>query len=128
MPHSHDLSSRITGIITFVAGIAMLLLVFSLAYHLFTQPVPGLTLSAPPRGVPPPAANIGLALSGFLEKLLLLVMLTVVGSLVASKGIHLVFAAAHGHGTEGTAPASRNGVAALPAVTPSEAPSAPPPP
>ncbi len=124
---SHDLPSLVTGIITFIAGIGMLALVFSLAYHLFTQPVPGLNLSSPPKGVPPPAASIGVALSAFLVKLLLLAMLTIVGSLVASKGIHLVFAAAHTHGPDGSGHSEKNGTGALPAAALPETQLAPPP-
>ena len=121
--HNHpDRVSQITGVVTFAAGIAMLLLVFSLAYHMFTQPVPGLNLSNPPHGAPPPAASIGVALTSFAEKLLLLALLTLVGSLVASKGVQLLFAAAHGHGPETTVPVTRNGAAAQPAVPTEAAP------
>lgn len=119
-PPTHlDRSSRAAGQCTFLAGIAMLGLVFFLAYHLFTQPVPGLNLTVPPQSTPPPAAGIGLALTSFFERLLLLALLTLVGSLVASKGIHLVFTAAHGHGAvhETTTPASRNGLPPLPAAS-----------
>ena len=131
MPRSaarHDPSCRFVGLLTFFGGVAMLALVFSLAYHLFTQPVPGLNLSDPPQAVPPPAVNIGIALSSFLVKLLLLALLTIVGSLVASKGIHLVFAAAHGAGIETAPAASKNGTSTLPAVTPSTTQAVNPPP
>ena len=100
MPRSHahtDRPSLAAGLIVVTLGIAMLILVFSLAYHMFTQPVPGLNLTSPPKGVPPPAASIGLTLTSFLQKLLLLALLTLVGSLVASKGVHLLFAAARSH-------------------------------
>ncbi len=96
-PHAHpDHPSRAVGLIVFVCGIAMLALVFGVAYHLFTQPVAGLGLSDPPQGTPPPAASIGLSLAAFGERLVLLALLTVVGSVVAGKGIHLCFTAAHG--------------------------------
>ena len=124
-PHTHpDRSSRAAGQLTFLAGIAMLGLVFFLAYHLFTQPVPGLNLAIPPSGTPPPAANIGLALTAFFERLLLLALLTLVGSLVASKGIHLVFTAAHGHGPgpDMSTPPLKNGKASLPSVPAETAP------
>ena len=96
-PHAHpDHPSHAVGLVVFLGGIVMLALVFSIAYHLFTQPVSGLGLSDPPHGPPPPAAGIGLSLAAFLEKLLLLALLTIVGSVVAGKGIHLCFTAAHG--------------------------------
>ena len=117
-PHAHpDRPSRLVGLIAFFVGIAMLGAVFAIAYQLFTQPVPGLNLSNPPHGAPPPAASIGLSLANFSEKLLLLALLTLVGSLVASRGVHLCFAAAHGHSSPvepvPTAP-QKNGHAAVP--------------
>ena len=60
-------------------------------------------------------------------KLLLLALLTIVGSLVASKGIHLVFAAAHGAGGEAPQSATKNGTSSLPAAQSSPTPSAAPP-
>ena len=123
MPRSHahtDRPSLAAGLVVVALGIAMLVLVFSLAYHMFTQPVPGLNLTAPPKGVPPPAASIGLALTGFLERLLLLALLTLVGSLVASKGVHLLFAAARSHGPlpDETVSVAKNGTLARPVTAP----------
>ena len=91
----HDHHSRAVGLLAFLVGIAMLAAVFVLAYHLFTQPVPHLGLTNPPHGTPPPAASIGLSLAAFFERLLLLALLTIVGSVVAGRGVHLCFAA-HG--------------------------------
>lgn len=100
-PH-HDHHSRVVGLIAFLFGIAMLAAVFVLAYHLFTQPVPHLGLSNPPQGAPPPVANIGISLAAFFERLLLLALLTIVGSVVAGRGVHLCFAA---HGPHPISPA-----------------------
>lgn len=98
-PH-HDHHSRAVGLIAFLFGIAMLAAVFVLAYHLFTQPVPHLGLANPPHGTPPPAASIGLSLAAFFERLLLLALLTIVGSVVAGRGVHLCFAAHGPHSSD----------------------------
>jgi hypothetical protein len=97
----HDHHSRAVGLVAFLFGIAMLAAVFVLAYHLFTQPVPHLGLTNPPHGVPPPAASIGLSLAAFFERLLL-ALLTIVGSVVAGRGVHLCFAAHGPHAASGT--------------------------
>lgn len=81
------------ALLVLLVGIGMLVLVFNIAYHLFNSPVPGLALPVKPGASAPPAANIGVALSAFLRQLLLLAVMTVVGSLTASKGIHLYLAA-----------------------------------
>ena len=126
-PHAHpDRPSRAAGLAAFAVGIGLLVAVFVFAYHLFSQPVPGLNLSNPPQGAPPPAANIGLSLAAFGEKLLLLALLTLVGALVASRGIHLCFAAGQGpfsgaEAPEPAASASKNGHAALPPAPVAEA-------
>jgi hypothetical protein len=123
LPHSHpDHPSRVVGLVVFLCGIVMLGLVFSVAYHLFSQPVAGLGLSNPAHGTPPLAANIGLSLAAFGERLLLLALLTIVGSVVAGKGVHLCFAAHGPHpreNTHGNAAASepRNSPVALTVAT-----------
>jgi membrane protease YdiL (CAAX protease family) len=116
-PHIHpDRPSRIVGLLAFFVGIAMLGAVFYFAYDLFTQPVAGLNLSVPPHGNPPPAATIGVSLASFFEKLLLLALLTIVGSITAGRGVHLCFAAAHAThhtGVTETIPEQNDGPVAL---------------
>ncbi len=91
--HRSDLSARVLAFAVFLLGIGLLCLVFGQAWALFHAPVPQLPLPVAPGAAPPPAANIGLALADFARKLLLLVLMTVAGSLVASKGIQLYFSA-----------------------------------
>ncbi len=95
--HRHDLSARVLAFAVFLLGIALLCLVFGQAWALFHAPVPHLPLPIAPGATPPPAANIGLALADFGQKLLLLILMTVAGSLIAGKGIQLYFSAHSSH-------------------------------
>jgi hypothetical protein len=89
-PHT-DILGRILGIVILLAGIAMLVLVFTIANHLFRTPIVGL---ASPSNASS-AATIGMALAEFVKKLLMLAVMTVVGSLIASKGVDTYFHAIH---------------------------------
>jgi len=89
----HDLPGRIVALLVFLAGIGMLIFVFATALHLFQAPVPGLALPVAKGTNAPPAATIGTALMAFLRELLLLGVMTLVGSLLASRGAHLYFGA-----------------------------------
>lgn len=93
--HRHDLPARIIAFAVFLLGIGLLCLVFSLAWALFHVPPTHLATTTAPGGAaaPLPAAEIGLSLAAFARQLLLLVVMTVAGSVVASKGIHLYFSA-----------------------------------
>jgi len=91
--HRHDLPARVLAFLVFLLGIGLLCLVFGQAWALFHAPVSQLPLPVPPGATPPPAANIGLALADFARQLLLLILMTVAGSLVAGKGIQLYFSA-----------------------------------
>lgn len=107
---------RVLALLVFLAGIAILLVVFDTAWHLFSAPVRDLPLPVKPNATPPPAANIGIALAAFARQLLWLGLMTIVGSLIAEKGIRLYFSAP-GATAEPSAPSSspRNGHAAAPA-------------
>ena len=91
-PHSvHDLSGRLVSLLVFLIGVAMLVFVFIIALHLFETPVPGLDLPIKTGAPAPPAVNIGASLAVFARSLLLLGVMTLAGSLIASKGAHLYF-------------------------------------
>jgi hypothetical protein len=90
-----DLSCRLVALLVFLLGIGMLVFVFVSALHLFQSPVPGLEPLQAPGAAPPAAANIGVSLAGFARELLLLGMMTLAGSLLASKGAHLYFSSIH---------------------------------
>lgn len=87
-----DLPGRLLALLVFLVGVGMLVFVFVTALHLFQSPVPpGLEPLQTPGAPPPPAAGIGTALADFVRRLLLLMVMTLAGSLLASKGAHLYF-------------------------------------
>lgn len=92
-----DISGRVTGLLVFLAGIGLLVFVFSLAHALFNTPTPPLPAPAPvvPGSQPAPSAaiEIGRDFSVFTQRVLLLFLMCIAGSLIASKGIQLYFAA-----------------------------------
>ena len=88
---AHDLPGRLVALLVFLLGVAMLVFVFVIAVHLFESPVPGLDLPVKTGAPPPPAVNIGASLAVFARSLLLLGVMTLAGSLIASKGAHLYF-------------------------------------
>ena len=86
-----DLSGRVLGLLTFFGGIALLCVVFDVAWQLFQAR----TLLGPQaHGADGPTAiGLGTAVVDVLVKLLILCLLTVIGSRVTSRGIELYFAA-----------------------------------
>lgn len=96
--HSHgDLFGKVVAILVLLVGIGALGVVFDLAVRMFQSPVPGLGLPIPPGGTPPSATTIGIALASLLGKLVILTIMVLVGSLIASKGVHLYVGAATAH-------------------------------
>ena len=98
MPRTHppaDAPGRLVALLVFLLGVGILVFVFVTALHLFQSPVPGLGLPVAAGQTAPPAANIGTALIVFLRELLLLGVMTLAGSLLASKGAHLYFSTAY---------------------------------
>jgi hypothetical protein len=86
------------GMVVFLAGVGLLALVFSLAYNLFTTPPAtalGLNFTGDPKK-DPTFAVIGTQFAGLLIRIGYLAVMSVVGSMVANKGINLYFSALHG--------------------------------
>lgn len=104
-----DTSGRVLGTVVFLLGIALLCLVFGIAWSLFRAPVPGLELPIKTGATPPAASGIGIALSAFVRQLLLLAVMTFAGSLIAGKGIQLYFTAHGVPHTEAPLSVGRNG-------------------
>ena len=80
---------RVVAALVILVGVAVLVYVFAQAVQLFSSPVPGLGLPVPKGESPPSGMTIGVALAGLLSKLLILTVMIVAGSLIATKGIHL---------------------------------------
>lgn len=88
-----DWFGSILGILVFVGGVALILLVFKLAYDLFTVP-PQQALGIV-KGQPLDPATTGGNLSALFVKVLLLTAMGLMGSWIASRGIGL-YAASRG--------------------------------
>lgn len=93
-----DIIGRIVGMFVFLIGVALLLLVFHIAYNLFTTP-PAAALGLKFTGDPkkdPAAATIGAQFAWLLFRIGYLVIMSVASSMVSNKGINLYFSALHG--------------------------------
>jgi hypothetical protein len=85
-PHPHSLGGKIAGMLVFLVGVALLLLVFYLAYVFFTGLVASLSGSASASDKSPSLLTV--LAKGVLQLGMLFVM-GYVGSLIASKGLEL---------------------------------------
>ena len=100
-----DQVGRVLSLLIFIAGVGLLALVFVVAYHMLTNPVPGLSsalATAGAKGNPQqPLVGISSAVLSFLLRLAVLFVMTIAASLIAARGIHLYFAAiGSGHAHE----------------------------
>ncbi len=96
------------GILVFLVGVALVGYVFAEANRLFHTPPPSVPAALPaptPSGAGADAAassnaasgaalEIGRSLTQFLQQLLVLLVMCVAGSVIASKGVQLMFASA----------------------------------
>ncbi len=122
-----DLPGRLLALLVFLTGVGMLVFVFVTALHLFQSPVPGLALPVAAGTTAPPAANIGAALAQFVRDLLLLGVMTLVGSLLASKGAHLYFGTVYPPAETRTEAPVKNGLGGRPTPSVEETKTAEPP-
>ncbi len=82
-----DWLGSIGGLLIFVAGISLLTLVFKLAFEMFQTP-PRLALKIE-SGKPFDISGVGDALFGVIIKIALLFVMSIVGSVICNRGIHL---------------------------------------
>ena len=93
-----DLFGRIIGMLVFLLGVALLILVFYSAYELFRMPAAdalGLKFTGDPKK-DPGVSLIGVQFGGLLFRVLCLFLMSIAGSLIANKGINLYFSAIQG--------------------------------
>lgn len=88
----HDLFGRILGIVVFLGGIGVLAFVFLTAFHFFNSPIGHLQTSAEPKSAIPATAQLGTSALRLLVQIALLVVMAIVGSLIAGRGVQLYFA------------------------------------
>ena len=96
--HSGHMEGRLIGLLVFGVGVGLLLLVFSIAYHLFTaSPADALhlTITGDPKR-DPGAAVIGSSFGYILIRILLLFLMSLAASLTAQKGVNLYFSCVQG--------------------------------
>lgn len=82
-----DWLGSIGGLLIFVAGISLLSLVFKLAFEMFQTP-PRLALKIE-SGKPFDISGVGDALFGVVIKIALLFVMSIIGSVICNRGIHL---------------------------------------
>jgi len=77
----------VLGLFTFLGGIGLLLITFRLAYEMFEVPPPDALNIGQAKVLNP--ASVGNSLTVILVKILLLLIMGVVGSLIANRGVSL---------------------------------------
>jgi len=93
--HRHDLVGRLLGIAVFLVGVGLLAFVFLMAYGFFSSDILG---SRAIKDVGEPVATqLGRSAVDMLAKIGLLIVMTIVGSLIAGRGIQLYFASTGRH-------------------------------
>ncbi len=90
-----DLAGRIIGMAVFMGGVGLLAFVFLTAYHWFTTPSAAIATSPNPTTSASTVSQLGKSVVVMLEKIALLVVMTIAASLVASRGVQLYFASAN---------------------------------
>ena len=85
--HRPDWLGGLVGILTFLGGIGLLLLTFNLAYHMFSVP-PSQALGVR-QDAPVDFAKTGESFVGVVGRVLLLLVMSAVGSVIANRGIKL---------------------------------------
>jgi hypothetical protein len=88
---SRDWLGTLLGLLVFAGGVMLLLVCFSLAYGLFQTPPERVLGIEDTKSIDLPSA--GSSLVGVLIRILLLVVMAVVGSLLANRGIAMYAAA-----------------------------------
>lgn len=85
----NDILARIVGMLVFLSGVGILIFVFARSYSLFTAPVHGVNLAQNAPSLPPTSANLSGAALTLLVQIGLLFIMTLVGSLIAARGVQL---------------------------------------
>ncbi|MCL6588686.1 MAG: hypothetical protein K6U80_01900 [Firmicutes bacterium] len=79
-----DRKGKVIGMLVFILGIALTLLVFGMAFAMFTSKTASIVLSSDAGAV-----KLGNAVIQIILKIILLFIMTIAGSVIAGKGIQL---------------------------------------
>jgi len=93
--HRNDLVGRLLGFLVFLVGVGLLAFVFSKAYGFFSMDIVG--GPAAKDSAEPVATQLGRSAVVLLGKIGLLIVMTIVGSLIAGRGIQFYFASGGKH-------------------------------
>jgi hypothetical protein len=92
----NDTAGRVIGLIVFVIGIAILILVATLAYRFFSASTSHIVVQ-PANGTNAPVANrLGESVMKLLYQIALLMVMAIAGSLTAARGLHLYLGSSDG--------------------------------
>ena len=88
-----DILGRLVGMLVFIGGVCLLILVFVMAYRLFnaspTEAL-GIRITGDPKR-DPAMVTLGAQVTWLIFRIIYLAFMSVAGSLIANKGIHLYF-------------------------------------
>ena len=88
----HDLFARILGLVLCLAGVAIITGVIYLSYAMYTDPNLARLPAAPAGQSGVPVADVGSVFMRLVFRVVLLAVMSVSGSLIANKGIHMFLA------------------------------------
>ncbi len=87
-----DIAARIVGMIVFISGIALLVIVFGIAFKFFSAESNAMQASVNNTTAAPVTAKLGQSALSLIIRIGLLIVMALVGSLLASRGIQFYFA------------------------------------
>ena len=87
-----DLLGRIIGIVVFLVGVGLLTFVFMTTYWWFSTPSAALPTAPATGSTAPATTQLGRSAVVMLERIALLIVMTIVGSLLSGRGVQLYFA------------------------------------
>ncbi len=88
--HRNDLAGRIIGIVVCLAGVALLAVVFFVAFSFFGSETAGLQVAK--KGTESVASQLGRSVVILVARIAFLIIMTIAASLMAGRGVSLYFA------------------------------------
>jgi len=87
-----EVAARAIGLLVFALGIVILVVSFFIAYKLFSSPTSGITVTPGTPGGTSAAASLGRSALFVLIRIGALLVMVLVGSVVATRGVQMYFA------------------------------------
>ncbi len=87
-----DLLGRILGVLVFLTGVVLMVLVFRDAHMMFTSDTMGLQIGSASTSATGATSQLGASAVSMFSRLGLLLVMAIISSLVANKGVNLYFA------------------------------------